>query len=222
MRALSVSVFATLFLLFADAARADGSSADLDVELNGASKSVMSGQVSLGIERIKAIFSQVNPISNRVLYRKVGSTYLDILYQIEDTNTETQVLAQLLAAEGDDADITVRPWFQYYIGRTYFQQHKSEEAEKFLRALTGGANNQITLLPPQRFAAIILSKIELEQNNIGQSAMWMRRAIISLYCDTGAGSEEIFDDLTDYGSFLIQTRRVSDAVGFICSDWAAL
>ena len=41
--------------------------------------------------------------------------------------------------------------------------------------------------------------------------MWMRRAIISLYCDTGAGSEEIFDDLTDYGSFLIQTRRVSDA-----------
>jgi hypothetical protein len=99
VRALSVSLLATLFLLFADAARADGSSADLDVELNDASKSVMSGQVSLGMERIKEIFSQINPISDRILYRKVGSTYLDILYQIEDTNTETKVLSQLLAAE---------------------------------------------------------------------------------------------------------------------------
>ena len=39
----------------------------------------------------------------------------------------------------------------------------------------------------------------------------MRRAIVSLFCDTGTGSEEIIDDLTEYGSFLIQTRRVPEA-----------
>jgi hypothetical protein len=183
VRSLSLSLLATLVLLFANSARADGSSADLDVELGDASKSVMSGQVSLGMERIKGIFSQINPISDRILYRKVGSTYLDILYQIEDTNTETQVLSQLLAAEDGKYDNNVKPWFQYYIGRNYFQQHKYEEAEKFLHVLTGGGSNRITILSPQRFAAIILSKIEFGRNNIEQSAMWMRRAIIGLYCD---------------------------------------
>lgn len=142
---------------------------------------------------------------------KVGSIYLDLLSQIEDTDTEAQVLNQLLAAEGDNPDNYVKPWLQYYIGRTFLQQHKYDEAEKFLRALTGGGKNRTTTLPPQRPAAILLSRIELGRNDISQSAIWLRLAIISLYCDTGAGSDEIIDALTEYGSFLIQTRRVADA-----------
>ena len=103
MRSRSVSLLATLFGPFADATQLDGSSADLDVELSDASKSVMSGQVSLGMERLKAIFAQTNPSSDRVFYRKVGFIYPTDSYEIEDTAKETQVLTHLMPSNGSIA-----------------------------------------------------------------------------------------------------------------------
>jgi hypothetical protein len=54
-------LLATLVWLCVGPARANGSSADLDVEISDANRLVNSGQVSLGMEQIKEIFSKIDP-----------------------------------------------------------------------------------------------------------------------------------------------------------------
>jgi hypothetical protein len=135
-----VSVFGLSFLLafaFAADARADVSSAQPDSVLSDASKRVFSGQVTLGLDQIKSIFSQTNFHTDDSAYWKAGSTYIELLAQIEDTNTAMQIINQVAGSEINTSNVSIKLILQYYIGRNLFQQHKYDEAEKFLRALTG-------------------------------------------------------------------------------------
>ena len=99
---------------------------------------------------------------------------------------------------------------QFYVGRNLSYSGKADEGEKVLHALTAG-DARLVHIPAQRAAAIMLSKIESDRGNIGQAAIWMRRAVIGTLVDKGAASEEIVEVLTEYARYLTQTRQLPEA-----------
>jgi hypothetical protein len=86
-----------------------------------------------------------------------------------------------------------------------------EQGEQILRTLTGGDERQ-AFIPAQRLAAIFMSWIEFDRGNIGQSAIWMRRAVIGILISNDPSPIDILDVLTEYAAHLALTRRPLDAL----------
>ena len=128
---------------------------------------------------------------------------LDLLLQLEDTARAEQVLKSIVESKIGTSRPAIFQWTHFYIGEWLYLTGHGIEGEKFLRLLTDGDGRWV-LIPAQRAAAVLLSKIELQQGNVSQSAIWMRRAVIGVFEDKGSGSEEIVDTLTEYAQYLSQ------------------
>ena len=210
MAALKNTLRIIVFLAFALLpAQAEIDSHHVDEELIAAGKSVNEGHVKAGYERLLALLRQIDPAKDKDYWR-VSATLVEFLSQIEDHPQAAQLLNSIIATKIPETQPAYRQWMQFYIGRNLAYSGKADEGEKFLRALTAG-DARLVQNPAQRAAAIMLSKIESDRGNIGQAAIWIRRAIIGTLVDNGAGSEEIVYVLTEYAYYLAQARQLAEA-----------
>jgi hypothetical protein len=191
-------------------AQADIDSHYLDAQLTVASKSVNEGHVKAGYDQLVALLNQIDPTKDRESYWRVSATLVEFLSQIEDHPRAAQVLNSIISTKIPETQPAYLQWAQFYVGRNLSYSGWANEGEKFLRALTGD-DARLILIPAQRAAAIMLSKIESDRGNIDQAAIWMRRAVIGTLVDKGAASEEIVDVLTEYASYLTETRQLPEA-----------
>jgi CHAT domain-containing protein len=179
-------------------------------ELKALNQSIAEGRIKPGLDRITAFRQQIDPQKDPISYWNVSRQLLDLLFQLEDTGQAEQVLKSIVEAKLGATQPAIFQWTQYYIGQWLFLSGHGIDGVKFLRALTDGDARSV-VIPAQRAAAIILSKIELQRGNINQAAIWMRRAVIGVLEDKGAGTEEIVDTLTEYAEYLALTRQLWEA-----------
>jgi hypothetical protein len=179
-------------------------------ELRALNQSIAEGRIKPGLDRISSFRQQIDPQKDPIGYWNVSKQLLDLLFQLEDARSAEQVLKSIVDAKIGNTYPAIFQWTQYYIGRWLFLTGHGNDGEKFLRALTDGDARSI-VIPAQRAAAIILSKMELQRGNINQAAVWMRRAVIGVLEDKGAGTEEIVDTLTEYAEYLASTRQLWEA-----------
>ena len=208
VEAFLVALF--LFAVHISPLRAEGSRTPLDEELNAVTQSIAEGHIGQGIDRLSAFRQQMDPQKDPNGYWTGSQRLLDLLFQVEDTARAEQVLKSIVESKIGASNPAIFNWTQLYIGEWLYLTGHGTESQKFLRALTV-VDKRLVLIPAQRAAAVLLSKIELRQGNVAQSAVWMRRAVIGVFEDKGAGSEEIVDALTEYAQFLSATRRLVDA-----------
>jgi CHAT domain-containing protein len=187
-------------------ARAEVDPRDVE-ELTSASRVILEGRVSEGIDRLTILLRRIDPAKDSTTYWRTGETLVSFLSQTENHAAARAVLNHLLSTKLPEANA---PWVHYYLGRSLAYLGMADEGEKLLRALTGG-DARLVHSPVQRAAAVMLSTIELDRNNVGQSAIWMRRAVIGTFVDKRAGAGEIIDVLTQYAAFLAKTRRLAEA-----------
>ena len=205
-----VLVAIVLIVVHLSPLRAEGSGTPLDDELNALRQSIAEGHIAQGIDRLSVFRQQIDPNKDPAGYWTVSRQLLELLFQLEDTRRAESVLKSIVESKIGSSNPAIFQWTQLYLGEwLYFAGHGTE-AEKFLRALTGG-DSRLVLIPAQRAAAVLMSKIALQQGNVAQSGIWMRRAVIGVFEDKGAGSEEIVDILTEYAQFLSATRRFFDS-----------
>ena len=165
------------------------------------------------MSRLISLLGRIDPAKDRASYWRISTLLIDILSQIEDHSEAAQLLNVLASTKIPEMQPAYLQWMQFYIGRTLSNLGKADDGEKFLRAQTGGDYRQV-LNPAQRAAAIMLSKLKRDRKNIGQAAIWIRRAVIGTFVDKGASSEEIMDVLTEYAYFY--RRHVNYKMPTIC------
>jgi hypothetical protein len=151
-------------------------------ELTSASRAVLEGRVSEGIDRLTILLRHIDPAKDSTTYWRTGETLVSFLSQTENHAAARAVLDHLLSTKLPEANA---PWVHFYLGRSLAYLGMADEAEKLLRTLTGG-DARLVHSPVQRAAAVMLSTIELDRNNVSQSAIWMRRAVIGTFVDKGA------------------------------------
>jgi hypothetical protein len=210
LRVESLLAALLLFAVHISPLRAEGSRTPLQEELNAVTQSIAEGHIGQGIDRLSAFRQQMDPQKDPNGYWTASQRLLDLLLQIEDTVRAEQVLKSIVESKIGASNPAIFSWTQLYIGELLYIAGHGTEGQKFLRALTVG-DKRLVLIPAQRAAAVLLSRIELQQGNVAQSAIWMRRAVVGVFEDKGAGSEEIVDALTEYAQFLSATRRFLDA-----------
>ena len=193
-----------------DAAQGQTDSQSFDDQLTVASRSIFDGHVKAGLQQLNDLFHAIDPAKDPSAYWRAGSAIIENVSQIENYALAAEPLNLLLASKIPETNAALTQWMQSYLGRYLAFTGNADEAKKFLQALTGG-EARLVFTPPQRAAAIILSTIELDRGNIGQAAIWIRRAVIGILADKAAGSEEIIDVLTEYASFLLRTHRFLEA-----------
>jgi CHAT domain-containing protein/tetratricopeptide (TPR) repeat protein len=181
-----------------------------DQQIIAAIQSVSQGHVLAGLDRLEALQLQIDPQKDDVLYWRAGSTLLELLGEIEDTRRASTVSQALFASKVWTKQPAFRQWLQFYIGRNLFYSRNYDQAQTFLRSLTAEDARRV-LTPAQRAGAIILSKIAIQRGEMTQAGIWMRRAVIALSTDNGAGSEEMLDVLTEYAHYLEQSRRLIES-----------
>ena len=179
-------------------------------ELKALNQSIAEGHIGSGIDRLSAFRQQIDPDKDPDAYWTVSRQLVDLFLELEDTARAEQVIKSIVESKIGASRPAIFQWTQFYIGEWLYLTGHGMEGEKFLRALTDGEGRWV-FIPAQRAAAVVLSKIELQQGNISQSAIWMRRAVIGVFEDKGSGSEEIIDTLTEYAQYLSATRRFVDA-----------
>ncbi len=159
---------------------------------------------------METLLGQIDPARDKDTYWRTAATLIDALSQTENYAEASKIISILVSTKIWESQPAYRPWMQFSIGRNLAYTGRANEGEKFLRALTV-SDARLVLSPAQRAAAVMLSKIELDRDNVSQSAIWIRRAIIGTLVDKGAASEEIVDVLTEYANFLTRTRRLLEA-----------
>jgi CHAT domain-containing protein len=179
-------------------------------QANAANQRVLEGRVKDGLEQMLALFQQLDPAKDQVAYWNTGSTLIELLDQTGQHAQATQVINSVIATKIPEHNVALRQWIQFYIGRNLLRLGKSEDARGFLLAVTQG-DQRLVYSPPQRAAASLLSSLALDNNDVTQAAIYMRRAVIGTLVDSAAGSEEIINRLTDYGMFLSRIRRLPEA-----------
>jgi CHAT domain len=207
--ALKSALRIILMLAFAHVlpAQAEVDSHYVDAELIAAGKSVNEGHVKAGCDRIVALLRQIDPAKDKDTYWRISVTLVEFLSQIEDHDQAAQLLNSIISNKIHETQAAYTQWTQFYVGRNLAN---SGYGEQYLHALTAG-DARLVRIPAQRAAAIVLSKIESGRGNIGQAAIWIRRAVIGTLVDKGAASEEIVDVLTEYAYYLTQTRQLPEA-----------
>lgn len=213
---MSKALFAILVGLFvsvqACTAEAQTDSPSVDTQLAAANRSIIDGHVKDGLSRLELLLSQIDPTRDRDAYWRTAANLIEWLSQTENHSEETKVLNTLAAAKIWENQPAYVPWMQFFVGRNLAYTGHPDDAEKYLRMVTGG-DARLVHIPLQRAAAVILSKIELDRNNISQAAIWICRAVIGTMVDKGASSEEAVDVLTEYAYFLMRTRKLVEAYG---------
>jgi hypothetical protein len=136
---------------------------------------------------------------------------VEIFQELENDDLADKTLGLMVQKKIAENQPPYRAWMQYYLGRDLVRLGHREQGEQILRALTAG-DERLVYLPPQRFAAIFMSKIEFDRGNIDQSAIWMRRAVIGILINQDAAPIDILDVLTEYAAHLTLTRRPLDAL----------
>jgi CHAT domain-containing protein len=192
-------------------AHAQTDSASVDEQLAVANRSIIDGHVKDGVNRLELLLGQLDPTRDRDAYWRTAATLIEWLSQTENHAEETKVLNTLAAAKIWENQPAYVPWMQFFVGRNLAFTGHPDDAEKYLHIVTGG-DARLVHIPLQRAAAVILSKIELDRNNISQAAIWIRRAVIGTMVDKGASSEEAVDVLTEYAYFLMRTRKLVEAM----------
>lgn len=186
----------------------------LKAEYDAATQSILQGRVKYGIGGLWALLGKIDPRTAPSDYWTVGNALVDFLHQLEGYSEEDQVLSKLYATNAANSDSPFFQRMQLNVGRHLAYAGKAPQAEKILRALTGNDARWV-LNPDQREAARVLSTIELDRGNVGQAAIWMRRALVGTLVDKGAGTEEIADVLTHYAQYLARTRQLAEAANLI-------
>jgi hypothetical protein len=138
-------------------------------ELSVASRSVNEGHIKEGYDRSMALLRQIDPIKDKDNYWRTSTSLIELLNQIEDQAQVAQLLNTVISTKIPETQ-PVKQWMQFYIGRNLAYSGKAEDGEKFLRALTGG-DARLVLIPAQRAAAIVFSRIEFDRGNIDQAAI---------------------------------------------------
>ena len=197
-------------VLFAHKARAQSDLVSVDDRLTAASRLIIDGHVKDGFAGLELLLGQLNPVWDRNAYWRTATTLIDSLSQTENYTEATRIINTLPSTTIWESNAAYVPWMQLFVGRNLAYTGHAQDGEKFLRALTGG-DARLVLTPAQRAAAVMLSKIELDRDNISQAGIWIRRAVIGALVDKGAASEEIVDILTEYANFLTRTRKLDDA-----------
>ena len=192
--------------LFILPARAD-TPADIAATANAR---IMTGHVVDGLQQLASEFSRLNPADDPEAYWLIGSALIEYLSETENEGVAQDVISKLVQSKIPERDQVKRAWMQFYLGRHLAYSGRATDGEKFLRALTNG-DSKLVHIPAQRAAATVLTRIELDRNNIAQAAIWIRRAVIGALVDKGSGTEEIVDVLTEYATFLRRTRRITEA-----------
>src|SRR5262245_9119980 len=182
----------------------------VDQELAAANRSVVQGRVQEALDRLGALAGKIDRQKDKDAYWRTSAATVEILSRVESYTRAREVLNVLLASNMFESEPANVQWLQLYLGRTLAYQGKPLEGERLLRAVTAG-DARLVDSPIRRAAAIVLSDIELGRDNVGQAAIWMRRAVIGALVDKGASSEEIVDVLTGYAAYLMQTRRLPEA-----------
>ncbi|WP_038973288.1 CHAT domain-containing protein [Bradyrhizobium genomosp. III] len=201
---------AALFFAPISAAQSQFDQKQIDQALGSASHAINQGRVKAGIEGLVGLLAKLDPAKERDAYWRTSSTLVEYLSQAGNHQLATQILSALIATGIPQDNQAYFQWAQFYIGRNLAYTGKADEGEKYLRALVL-TDARLVHIPAQRAAAMMLSKIELDRRSIGQSAIWMRRAVVGTVVDKGAASEEIIDVLTSYAVHLSSTRRLLEA-----------
>jgi CHAT domain-containing protein len=209
--AIARAIVVVLFLALVGSARAGPDLASVEELVASALRAVEEGRVKDGIERLTGSFKHLDAAEDKTAHWRIGRTLVELLSQTENHTLATEVLRSLLSNKLPESDPYLRQWMQFYLGRNLALTGQPLEAQKFLRALTEN-DARLVITPAQRAGATMLSTIELDQNNVEQAAIWMRRALIGTFVDKGSGSQDIVDVLTSYAVFLHRTDRLQEAV----------
>ena len=201
---------AAMIVAFAIPARAQIDSSQVTQVITTANRSAVEGRVTEGVETLTKLLRDIDPAKDNESYWRTSTSLIELLSQTENHSLASQVINALIATKMSESQGAYFQWTQFYLGRNLAYLGKSDEGEKFLRALTAG-DARLVHIPAQRAAALMLSTIELDKGNIDQSAIWMRRAVIGTLVDKRAASEEILDVLTSYANYLTRTRRLLEA-----------
>lgn len=133
-------------------------------DLAAASRSINEGHVKEGCGRLIALLNHVDPVNDGDNYWRVSATLVEFLSQIEDHANAAEWLTKIVSTKIPETQPVYKQWMQFYIGRNLAYTGHPNEGEQFLRALTGG-DARLVLVPVQRAAAIMLSKIEYDRGN---------------------------------------------------------
>ncbi|WP_375777823.1 CHAT domain-containing protein [Bradyrhizobium sp. ma5] len=203
-------IFAVTLILACAKVQAQESFAPYERDFIAARQLVLDGHVREGISQIEALLGKLDPAKEPYNYWFVGMVLADFLSQIASYEDEAKVLNQVASTKLHSSNPILFQQLASKVGRNLAFTGHSNEGEKVLRNLTGGDARWV-ITPPQRDAARVLSRIELDRENVGQAAIWMRRAVIGTLVDKGASSEEVVDTLTDYAIYLRRTRQIGEA-----------
>jgi CHAT domain-containing protein len=199
-----------LLLLAPFKAQAEESFAAYETEYKAARQLILDGHVKDGIGQMAALLLKIDPSKEPNNYWGLGVRLSDFLHQIQGYQDESTVLNQLATKNLHASNLIMTQQIQLRAGRNLAFTGHANEAEKLLREVTSG-DARLVHNPIQREAARLLSQIELDRENVSQSAIWMRRAVIGALVDKGCSSEEIADTLTDYATYLRRTRRIFES-----------
>ena len=130
-------------------------------ELKALNQSIAEGHIGSGIDRLSAFRQKIDPDKDPDAYWTISRQLLDLFFQLEDTARAEQVIKSIVQSQKIGASRpAIFQWTQFYIGEWLYVTGHGTEGEKFLRALTDGDGRWV-LIPAQRAAAVLLSKIEL-------------------------------------------------------------
>lgn len=190
--------------------QAQESFAEYQQDFSSAKQLIFDGHVKDGVGKMATLLAKIDPAKEPNNYWIVGIGLSDFLSQIGNYQDEAKVLSLVASTKLHNSNPFLFQQFAFRAGRNLAFTGHADEAEKILRNATGG-DARLVLTPPQREAARLLSRIELDRDNISQAAIWMRRAVIGTLVDKGASSEEAVDTLTDYAQYLRRTRQTYEA-----------
>jgi len=192
------------------AAHAEFDAAVAEERLRVANESINQGRVKEGFDTLSSMFSQLDPVKDKDAYWRTGATLVEYSNQTENHALGRQTLDAMMSSKIAESNAALFEWMRLYAGRNLIYTGQPQEGEKILRVLAGN-DARLVYTPPERAAAIMLSTIELDRDNIEQAAIWMRRAVVGTLVDKGTSSEQIVDVLTEYAVFLRRTHRLPDS-----------
>jgi hypothetical protein len=198
------SILICALAVFAAPAWADGN--QYATELQTAKQQIFEGHVRECLDQLGGLLRRIDPNKEKDAYWVTATMLIEFLTQTENHALAGQVLGNLLSTKIAETNPAYFQRTQLNLGRNLAYTGNANDSEKVLRALTS-QEARLVHNTNQRYAAAMLSIIELDKGKIGQAAIWIRRAVVGTLVDKGSGSEEIIDILAHYANYLARTRR---------------
>lgn len=99
-------------------------------ELTSASRAILEGRVSEGIDRLTTLLRRIDPAKDSTTYWRTGETLVSFLSQTENHAAARAVLDHLLSTKLPEANA---PWVRFHLGRSLAYLGMADEGEKLLR-----------------------------------------------------------------------------------------